>query len=645
MVEVDLTAGRIQTQDLDESLKARFLGGRGLNAWLVSRLLDPETEPLEPDNLLLFSAGLLAGTAAPGASRLHVTARSPQTGLLGSSNAGGFFAAGLRGLGLTTLLIRGRSPRPVILLLDQERVELREAGHLWGLDTWQTEEALSRELGRPKPRVIAIGPAGENLVPMACLIVGRHSAAGRTGMGAVMGSKNLKAIVLEAKPPRPEITGRGRKAVADYVELMKSSPEYQTMSLDGQSGYLTWANEMGLLATRNYRRTRFEAVDRINGRAVRPHVVNRRACHRCPVHCKADYRLNQGPRKGLAGPRPEFESLAALGSKCGLGDLDELLFLNNLCSRLGLDTVSAGSTLAFAMDLFEAGLISPEDTDGLDLNWGNASAMSALLEKMAHGEGFGAVLARGVRSAAREIGRGAEAFAHQVKGLELSAYDPRAAKATGLGYAVSSRGGDFGHIFASPEYRWTPERALEQFGDPRAADRLVEGGKGAVVRRSAMVSAALDSLGLCKVGSLGLIGRFDLVAEADLASALTGLGLDPGALFQAAERILNLERVLNYRFGAGGEEDTLPSFFQEAPAPEGPAVGRVVHLETMLQQFYQVMGWDKHGLPDEDLLGDLGLLEEAARAGGRPAGEVGREDRTSTAARSSRGRKGPSGRD
>ena len=616
LVEIDLSAGMIQTRDLDQSLKARFLGGRGLSAWLAHQYIQPGTDPLGPDNVLLFSAGLLAGTAAPGSSRLHVTARSPQTGLLGSSNAGGFFAPGMRSLGLTAILIRGRASNPVYLLLDQDRIEIRDASALWGLDAWQTEEALIARLGHPKPRVITIGPAGENLVPMACLIIGRHSAAGRTGMGAVMGSKNLKAMVMKAKPPKPEMNDRIRREVVGYLELLKSSPEYGTLSRDGQGAYLDWANEMGMLATRNYRQVRFEGASRIGNQMLRPHLVSRRACHRCPIHCKADLEINQGERKGLAGPRPEFESIVALGSKCGLDQAEELFNLNCLCGRMGLDTISAGSCLAFAMDLFQEGIISSKETDGLDLSWGDPAVMSALLKKMAFKKGFGAILAQGVRAAVREIGRGAEAFAMEVKGLELSAYDPRAAKATGLAYAVSSRGGDFGHIFASPEYRWSPERALEVFGDPRAADRLVEGGKGAVVRLSALVSAALDCLGLCKVGSLILIGAFDLKAEAALTSALTDLDLSAEALFLAAERVVNLERILNLRLGAHPQDDTLPSFFRTQPVPDGPAVGRVVDLTPMLQQFYQVMGWDENGRPDEDTLWDLGLWKHVTWVGG-----------------------------
>jgi aldehyde:ferredoxin oxidoreductase len=300
--------------------------------------------------------------------------------------------------------------------------------------------------------------------------------------------------------------------------------------------------------------------------------------------------------------------VVALGVKCGLSQAAEVLHLTNLCNRVGIDTVSTGASIAFAMDLFERGILTVEDTGGFDLSWGHAESMELLIRQITRGEGVGGVLAKGVRRAARSIGRGSEKYAYHVKGLELTAYDPRTLMGTALGYTVSSRGGDFTQVYASPEYKWSPERAAKELGSAKAVDRFSTEGKGALIRRCMIVSAVVDSLGICKVPALSLIGEFDLKNEAELVQALTGWPVDASELIHAGERILNLEKLFNLRHGELRNLDTLPDrFINEPVAEEGPAKGKVVDLRPMVADFYRAMGWDEEGIPGQSKLASLGL--------------------------------------
>ena len=307
--------------------------------------------------------------------------------------------------------------------------------------------------------------------------------------------------------------------------------------------------------------------------------------------------------------RPEFESMLALGSKCGLSDLDTLVFLDNLCSRLGIDNISAGNAIAFAMDLFERGIISLKDTGGVDLAWGNGDAMETLIRQMAALKGFGKILAKGVRQASQLIGNGAEHYAPHVKGLEMAGYHPDNIMGTALGYAVASRGADFNDVFATLEYKWLPQEQLDELGAPKASDLKSIHGKAELVRRSTIIVTALDGLGLCKVPALCLICAYDLVAEAELAAAITGWPLDASALFISGERIVNMERLFNLRYGASSADDRLPDMFFEKDynAGEEPSKPQT-WMEPMIKKFYAVMGWDLQGKPTPEKLADLGII-------------------------------------
>jgi aldehyde:ferredoxin oxidoreductase len=592
---VSLGTGECNLRPLPGKTLSTFLGGRGFNVGYLYKQLKADTDPLGADNILMVSCGLLTGSGAPAASRLHLNALSPLTGILGSSNIGGYAGAWLRSCGVQSIVIRGRSPRPVLLYIDDHRPRIIDAEAIWGLDSFQSQEKIEERFAGNKIRCLTIGPAGENAVRFACIMSGKDHAAGRTGMGAVMGAKNLKAIVICKGEKNPFPTSSARKeAITAYAKMIRQSPEYKTFSKYGSSGYVKWADDMGIVGTRNYAAARFESIDKIDARRLDPNVVRHSGCFRCPVQCKADLDLFAAD-SSTPSTRPEFEPMLNLGAKCGLSDLETIVKLDNLCSRLGLDSTSAASSIAFAMKLYEEKILTPENTGGIALTWGNGQAMETLLCQMAHGKGLGRLLGKGVRRASEEIGRGAVHYAAHVKGLETTAYHPGAIFGTALGYAISSRGGDYNNIYASLEYTWEKEKAAKAFGSQEAVSIHATGGKGELVRRAVLVNIALDSLGLCKVPALSLIGTFDLLAEAALASAIVGTQISAEDLFQAADRIATIERLFNLRYVAEQPDHRLPPlFFESSDSHLTPK-----KLEAMVQDFYRVMNWDTKGHPGQ----------------------------------------------
>lgn len=611
ILEIDLSAEKWKFREFPEAVEQNYLGGRGLNAKHLYESIPVGTDPYGPDNIFLLSCGALTGTAAPASSRLHVNALSPLTGILGGSNVGGGFGVSLRSAGIQQLVIRGQASRPVYLWIDGDSVEIRNAKSLWGKDTWETQDLLKTKLGSEKLKILAIGPGGENGCAFGCIIAERDHAAGRTGMGTVMGSKNLKAIVV--KPLRSPVEfhpkNNRHEAIKRYLWQMKNAPDFKSMKEHGGAGYVSWADDLGILGTRNYRDYHFEDAERIDGKQLKDNIARKHGCPRCPIQCKADLRFSTGRLKGKEAVRPEFEPMLALGARCGLNDLQTLVHLDNLCSRLGLDSISAGAVIAFAMDLFDRGIITTADTGGLDLVWGNGEVMETLIRQMASGEGFGRILAKGVRQAARIIGRGAEHYAAHIKGLEMAGYHPYNMMGTALGYSVSNRGADFSDIYATLEYKWLPDQATKVFGTPVSGDPRSIQGKAQLVRRSMIVGSALDCLGLCKVPALCLICTYDLVAESELLSALSDRAVSVAELFMVGERVVNLERVFNQQHGAGILNDRLPDMFFEKEYNAGIEPSKPAEwMEPMKQEFYRIMGWDDQGNPTPEKLAELGIF-------------------------------------
>ena len=609
VLEVDLTRKSWRFRPYPGEWMQRVLCGRGFNVRMLYDDVRKGTDPLGPDNPLIVSCGLLTGTIAPASSRVHFNALSPLTGLLGSSNVGGGLGNAMRTSGLQTLILRGACDQPSYLLIDGDSIRIMDARTLWGLDAWETLVRLRNQHGNETAELFVIGPGGEKRVRYACILTDLDHAAGRTGLGAVMGAKMLKAVVISGRNRRAmDQPAYQRTAMKHYIRQIRRSSHARFFSTYGGAGYVKWADDMGILATRNYRQNRFEAVDEIDGTRLRSNVIRARGCYRCPVKCKAELRFDHPRFAGVPATRPEFEPMVNLGSKCGLADLEALVYVDNLCSRLGIDSISTGNAIAFAMDLFDRKILTIVDTGGLDLSWGNGDAMETLIRQIAARQGLGSVLALGVRRAAEIIGKGAEDLAPHVKGLELSAYHPYNIMGTALGYAVSNRGGDYNNVYASLEYGWSAEKASHEFGTPMAVDITSIFGKAPLVRRASLVNIVLDCLGLCKVPALSLIGDFDLENEAELATAVTGQPWDAGLLFQIGERIMNLERLFNIRHGARGEDDRLPRMFfsREYISGNNPAQPPD-WMEPMLLEFYRVMGWDEGGCPRPETLTRLGI--------------------------------------
>ncbi len=598
IITIDLSAGVVTTKPLDESVIQRYLGGRGLNAWLMRDLVGPEVDPYSPDNVLILGSGLLTGSEVPASSRLQLAARSPQTNLLGASNVGGYFGALLRRAGYQAVCITGRADSPVYIWIDAHGAEIRDAAHIWGLETQQVQPALGID---PDAVSMSIGAAGENLVRFASIITSDGHAAGRTGLGAVMGFKRLKAIaVAHTPPPRSKRNGNGSLGMRDYALAIRQSERYELYSTYSNAAYFHWTHDTGLLGTRNFQTARFENADRLDGKKFMRYVKRPKTCHRCPVHCRAEIQIDYGRYARLIGDRPDIEPLMAFGPRIGSDDLEAVLYLYNLTNQLGVDVISTGGVVAFAMELFERGILTLDDTGGLALEWGDIDAVITLIQQIARREGFGRVLAEGVRDAARLIGRGAERYAYHSKGLELPGYEPRGAQGTALSFAISNRGADYASIYPSLEFFWTPEQARQAFGTEKAVDPLSPAGKGALVRHAYLVSAVLDALGMCKVPVLSVMGDFSLEPEAALVSAVTGWDFTPARLFEIGSRIVSAERRLNLSYGMSREDDTLPDMFLKTPLDAGPAKGKTVALAEMIRDFYAVMGWDSDGNPVEE---------------------------------------------
>jgi len=572
-----------------------YVGGRGFNIWYLYHHLAAGTDPLAPENMLLISCGLLTGSSAPTSARLHLNALSPLTGILGSSNIGGYAGAWLRSCNIASVIITGKSEKPVCLYIGPDGVRLEDAAHLWGQDVFETQERIKLSHKSKKMKILTIGPGGENTVRFAAIISGKDHAAGRTGMGAVMGSKNLKAVVISkgAHKHFPATTPSQKKAVKAYVDRIKESPEFEFFSTHGGAGYVGWANELGIMGSRNYSRTGVSRNQEVDGKALKKNIVRSSGCFRCPVQCKAELILE---KNGDRFTRPEFEPMINLGAKCGLNDIKQIVHLDNLCSRLGVDSTSAASVIAFAMSLFEKKILPDRWSEDLDLSWGSAATMEKLLYQIVNGKGLGKILGLGVKRAAEIIGNGAEGYAAHVKGLELTAYHPSAIMGTALGYAVSSRGGDYNNVYASLEHSWTEAEAKNEFGTEKAVDITSITAKGQVIKKAVIANIIVDSLGLCKVPVLSLLRSFNLENEVKLINGLTGLAMTKEALFKIGQKIAALEKLFNIRHAAEDIEDSLPEMFMKEDRDQGLTRK---DLDIMLQEYYTAMGWDKKGIPPE----------------------------------------------
>jgi aldehyde:ferredoxin oxidoreductase len=615
---VDLSSGKTGIERISEEMLHRFIGGRGLNSATLFNEIAPDADPLGPENILLFGVGPCNGTLIPGSSRMTLTALSPSVFVgndrpgLGDANSGGFWGAELKFAGFDQVKVIGRSERPVYLWINDQQAEIRDARHLWGKDVWETQQAIRSELGVKEAKVAAIGPAGENLSRMACVINDQHRAAGRCGMGAVMGSKHLKALVIR---------GTGQVPVADkaaIISLLKESKEllFQDRSSleyskQGSLSLLTHHQRLGRLATRNYQETQFAGWQDISASAMeeKGYWKGSKGCRACPLHCTQSFRLDEGRFKGTWGDGPEYVTMAGFGSKCGNHHLESILQANMLCNRLGLDTESTSSTIAWAMECWEKGLLGKKDTDGLDLGWGNHESILSLISQIAYRkEPLGNLLAEGAYTAAKRIGKDSLKYVSHVKGQDPAITDPRASPLWGLAYAVSSRGGDHLRALPTVENCFSPEEAEKLFRSSMALNQDSVEGKGYLVKWCEDNRAVADSLEVCK-----FIVRTVLLKPIWMTrylQAVTGGDLTEDELMTTGARIVNVERLFNIRQGLTRKDDTLPERFLTEPIPSGPQKGKVLNLQPMLDEYYKARGWDlETGRPTKACLMDLGLAD------------------------------------
>ncbi len=611
ILRVNLTDGTVRKHDSEEDLARLFLGGRGLN---VKRLYDEvpaHTDGLSPHNKLIFGVGPLVGTSFPGGARFNVSAMSPQTGILGDSNAGGFFAPELKFAGYDQLIIEGRAEQPLYLWIENDRVELRDARGLWGKDIWETTAAIHQELGDRNIQVAACGPAAENGVRYAGIFCNLVRPAARTGMGTVMAAKNLKAVAVRGtKPVRVADISHFNEIIERLDEIIYNHPEYEIRCRLGTTKLILALNTIGGLVSHHFQRGRFEGAERVSGEAIETRFkVKSKACFACTIPCSRFLVVDDSRFPHLRLEGPEYEPLAGFTSRVGNDDLALALKAIDMANRYGMDAIALTECISFAMECYERGLLSPQEVDGLDLTWGNGQAILALVEKVAHREGFGDLLADGVRAAAERIGRGSAELAMHVKGLEIFQAELRAIKGYALGNAVASRGAD--HLRSEPwfEFSENAEEGLRRYGLAETAFRLEYKGKGLLVKDFEERSAIADATGICKNTYVNM-EVLDFDATAELLSAATGWGMDGEEVRRVGERMVNLERLFIAREGITRQDDMLPRRFLEEPLPEGsgPSTGSVVELDSMLDEYYAARGWDvTTGLPTRARLEKLGL--------------------------------------
>ncbi|MGB9890169.1 MAG: aldehyde ferredoxin oxidoreductase family protein, partial [Anaerolineae bacterium] len=598
ILRVNLTTGETSVEEVDPRMARDFIGGRG---WAIRYLydeMDPRVDSLSPENKLVFATGPLTATPVPTGNRYMVVTKSPLTGALSCSNSGGFFPTEMKRTGFDLFIFEGRAERPVYLWVNDDRVEIRPADHLWGRTVFETEDMLRAETD-PRARVACIGPAGERLAPIAAILNEKHRAAARSGVGAVMGSKNLKAVVVRGTRRIPLARPDELKALsAQVVEEVKQAVAAgkATLRTYGTAYVPPVTNEVGILPTYNFRTGVFHGAEAISGRTLnQKYLIRPKACYGCPIACGRVTRV-EDPVFGGEGEGPEYETIGSLGSACGVDNLAAITKANYVCNELGLDTISAGVTIACAMEMYEQGLI-PESDIGRPLRFGDGEAVVEMVRLAGLREGFGDLIAQGSYRLASHYGH--PEFSMSAKKQEFPAYDPRGAKGMGLLYATSNIGAS--HMAGDTAY-------MEVFGVPKKVDPLSWEDKPRLVKYFEDIFTIVDAAGLCVFLSIRYLFEptynVEPVRISRLMEYATGAGYDEETLLRAGERVYNLERMFLVRAGFSRADDTLPPRMLYEPMPEGPAKGHVVELDRMLPEYYRLRGWDENGVPTPEKLAE-----------------------------------------
>ena len=610
ILHVDLTTGKLEVEEPEETFYRKYMGGSGMGATYLLKHTPPGADPLGPENTLSLMTGVVTGASFSGQSRVTATAKSPVTDLVGDSQSGGFWPAELKAAGFDGVVIHGQADQPVYLWVHDGEAELRDATHLWGRFTAEVEDGIRGELDDRRIQVLQCGPAGEQGVRFGALISMSNRANGRTGMGTVMASKNLRAVAVRGHS-RPELANPDRvKALARWgVDHFEESDIYG-MGLLGTAEVLFSQDQGGGLPTRNWASGTFEGAEAISGQRMAETILKRRdTCFGCVVRCKRVVEVTEGPFP--VDPRyggPEYETLATMGSYCGVSNLAAVARANQLCNMYGMDTISCGATIAWAMDCFEQGLLTLEDTDGIELCFGNAEALVRMVERIGKREGFGRILGEGSARAAETLGVGQDLVV-AVKNHELPAHMPQVKRSLALIYAVNPFGADHQSHEHDPCYEWYPERMAELgLLNPQPGDNLnAEKVRYAVYTQR--LYSCLDSVSVCQFvfgSAWHLYGPSQLV---EAVRAVTGWNVSLWELMKVGERRLNLLRAFNAREGVGAEADTVPPKLL-IPLQSGKSDGVAItaeEIETAQALYYQMAGWDGNGRPTRAKLEELGL--------------------------------------
>jgi aldehyde:ferredoxin oxidoreductase len=582
ILDIDLTTQTIEGKPLDVEMANHFLGGRGLGARLLWDLVGPEVAPLSPENVLIFATGPLTASGFQTSNRFSVSTKSPLTGTVLDANSGGWWGMQLKRTGYDVLIVRGKAEKPVMIEITPQGIEIKDAVGLWGKGVFETTEILGQN--NNKRNVLCIGPAGENLSRMAAIMNDRERALARGGPGSVMGSKNLKAIVVEGKERnKPADKEKFKFMLYETGKLIKASPlTSQALPEFGTAVVMNVMNEIGALPTRNFQQSQFENAEEISGEAITDSIlVKNQGCWACPISCTRISKTEAGEGEG-----PEYETAWSFGAQCGVDDLEAIFEANKVCNDMGLDTISVGNTIGCAMELAERDLIDTE------LQFGRADLLADTVRDIALRNGLGDEMAEGSYRFAGKYG--VPELSMSVKKLEMPAYDPRGMQGQGLLFATSNRGAchERGNMLGP-----------EVLALPRLIDRFANQGKAGIVSNHQNISAVVDSLVLCKFTNMAVSVEF----FARQLTAVSGLDFSADDLMKVGERTWNIERLYNLREGFTKADDTLPKRMLEEPIPAGPSKGHTVRLDAMLEEYYQFRGWDENGLPKEAKLRELGL--------------------------------------
>ena len=599
---INLTTQEVKVEELSPSLLKGYLGGVGLATRLLYQYLPPGSDALSPDNPLVFASSALAGTIIPTSNKHAVATKSPLTGLIGDSISSSFWSLALKRTGFDALVIEGVAASPTYLFIDNDIVHFKKAEHLWGKGSPETEHYIRSDIGDARVKVASIGPGGENLVRYACITNDSNRQAGRTGTGAVMGSKKLKAIALRGTRPIKVCNLEEVERISVDIIHNAAGPATEKYRVLGTPGNILVLNRLSALPTRNFQQSSFEKAESVSGENLAEHYLTKvRACATCPVACGHIYTVAEGAYSGTQWEL-DYESLFALGPLCGVDHIPGILKAAELCDYYGIDTISTGSSIAWAMECFEKGLLTREDTEGIDLTFGSHAALVEVIQKIGDRIGIGSLLADGVSIASSKLGRNSEHWAMHSKGLEFPGYDPRAMKTSALGFAVGLRGACHNR---SPAYEVDMSGEVDRFKG--------ELGRGSKVKEGEDFAAVLDSLIICK-----FIRRCfsDFYTEAAyLYTQATGLDLTPSELKAVGERINNVKKAFNIREGWKPGDDWLPPRLFSDPITEGEGKGTVLteeELRLMIDDYYQARGWTAEGLIPEEKLRALGLEDSIA---------------------------------